>query len=155
MKLVEHRIIAASPSRVYALLTDATLLMEWMAPFADADPRPGGAVTWTHVNGDSVIGTFVELVPARRVVFTYGWDREDVCIPPGSTTVQIDLYPHEEGTELIFSIAASQDRWRTPIAADGRTTSLAWPRVPKAAIQVPTRSRPNACRRPAISLPDE
>jgi hypothetical protein len=23
-----------------------------------------------------------------------------VCIPPGSTTVQIDLYPHEQGTEL-------------------------------------------------------
>ena len=66
--------------------------------------------TWTResagrsarrtLNGDSVIGTFVELVPARRVVFTYGWDRADVEIPPGSTTVEIDLRPSGAGTEL-------------------------------------------------------
>jgi uncharacterized protein YndB with AHSA1/START domain len=101
MKLVEKRIfIAASPTRVYELLTDEELLVEWMAPHAELDARPGGRLTWTHVNGDSVVGTFVELVPSRRVVFTYGWDREDVRIPPGSTTVEIDLRPHEGGTEL-------------------------------------------------------
>jgi uncharacterized protein YndB with AHSA1/START domain len=101
MKLVEQRLfIAASPTRVYELLTDAHELMEWMAPHAEVDPQPGGALTWTHANGDSVIGTFVELVPARRIVFTYGWDREDVCVPPGSTTVEINLRPHDRGTEL-------------------------------------------------------
>jgi uncharacterized protein YndB with AHSA1/START domain len=101
MKLVERRIvIAASPDHVYELLTDAQQLMEWMAPRAELDPQPGGALTWTHANGDSVIGRFVELVPARRIVFTYGWDREDVRIPPGSTTVEIDLRPHDRGTEL-------------------------------------------------------
>jgi uncharacterized protein YndB with AHSA1/START domain len=101
MKLVEKRIfIAASPTRVYELLTDEELLVEWMAPHAELDARPGGKLTWTHVNGDTVLGTFVELVPSRRVVFTYGWDREDVRIPPGSTTVEIDLRPHEGGTEL-------------------------------------------------------
>jgi uncharacterized protein YndB with AHSA1/START domain len=35
MKLVEKRIfIDAPPSRVYELLTDAELLVEWMAPVA-------------------------------------------------------------------------------------------------------------------------
>ena len=101
MKLVDRRIfIAATPARVYELLTDAELLVEWMAPRADVDAVPGGALTWKHHNGDSVIGTFVELVPARRIVFTYGWDREDVCVPPGSTTVEIDLRPRDGGTEL-------------------------------------------------------
>lgn len=101
MKLVERRVfIAASPARVYELLTDAELLVQWMAPQAELDPRPGGALTWTHVNGDSVVGAYVELVPARRIVFSYGWDREDVCIPPGSTTVEIDLRPCDGGTEL-------------------------------------------------------
>jgi uncharacterized protein YndB with AHSA1/START domain len=101
MRLVDKRIfIGASPARVYELLTDAALLVEWMAPRADLDPRPGGALTWTHLNGDSVVGAFVELVPNRRIVFTYGWDRDDVRIPPGSTTVEIDLRPSGGGTEL-------------------------------------------------------
>lgn len=101
MKLVERTIsIAASPSEVYALLTQAELLVEWMAPIASLDPRPGGEVSWTHANGDTVRGEFVELVPDRRVVFTYGWVRADVGVPPGSTVVEIDLRPNATGTEL-------------------------------------------------------
>jgi uncharacterized protein YndB with AHSA1/START domain len=101
VKLVDKQLfIDAPPQRVYELLTDAGLLVEWMAPQARADARVGGELRWTHVNGDRVIGTFVELVPARRVVFTYGWDRADVGVPPGSTTVEIDLRPLRGGTEL-------------------------------------------------------
>src|SRR5262249_23548226 len=69
MKLVERRVvIAATPARVYELLTDPELLVEWMAPHAQLDPTPGGALSWTHVNGERVVGEFVELIPARRVV---------------------------------------------------------------------------------------
>jgi uncharacterized protein YndB with AHSA1/START domain len=101
VKLVEKRLfIDAPPARVYEFLTDAELLVEWMAPLARADARPGGDLTWTHINGDRVIGAFVELLPGRRVMFTYGWDRDDVEIPPGSTTVEIDLRPRNGGTEL-------------------------------------------------------
>jgi uncharacterized protein YndB with AHSA1/START domain len=101
VKLVDRRtFIAAPPSIVYELLTDAGRFVEWMAPDADIDPRVGGAITWRHVNGDRCAGTFVELVPDRRVVFTYGWDRADVGIAPGSTTVEIDLRPSDGGTEL-------------------------------------------------------
>lgn len=101
MKLVDKRVvIAAPPSVVYALLTQAELLVEWMAPFAAVDARPGGAITWTHHNGDIVAGEFVELVADRRIVFTYGWDRADVGIPHGSTIVEIDLRPAAGGTEL-------------------------------------------------------
>ena len=101
MKLVDQRIVIAAPaSEVYALLTQAELLAEWMAPIAELDARPGGAVTWTHHNGDVVRGEFVELVPHRRVVFTYGWERTDVGVPPGSTVVEIDLRPVAGGTEL-------------------------------------------------------
>ncbi len=101
MKLVERRVfIDAPPARVYELLTDGELLAGWMAPVTVVDPRPGGSLAWTHLNGDSVIGEFVELVPGRRVAFTYGWDREEVGIPPGSTTVEIELRPRGGGTEL-------------------------------------------------------
>jgi uncharacterized protein YndB with AHSA1/START domain len=101
VKLVDQRVfIDAPPGRVYELLTQSDLLAEWIAPFVDADPRVGGALTWTHANGDSVIGEYLELVPARRVVFTYGWDRPDVNIAPGSTIVEIDLRPSRGGTQL-------------------------------------------------------
>ena len=101
MKLVDKTIvIAAPPGDVYALLTDAELLVEWMAPTAQLDARPGGEVTWTHHNGDTVRGEFVELIPNRRVVFTYGWDRVDVGVPPGATVVEITLKAVAAGTEL-------------------------------------------------------
>jgi uncharacterized protein YndB with AHSA1/START domain len=101
VKIVEKRVfIDAAPARVYELLTQAGLLCKWMAPNAFIDARPGGRITWTHENGDSVVGEFVELVSDRRVVFTFGWDRDDVGVPEGSTTVEIDLRPLRGGTEL-------------------------------------------------------
>lgn len=101
MKLVERSLfIDAPPARVYELLTDAELLAEWIAPVVSADARPGGALTWTHQDGDTMIGSYVELVPDRRVVFTFGWQREDIGVPPGSTTVEIDLRPKRGGTDL-------------------------------------------------------
>jgi uncharacterized protein YndB with AHSA1/START domain len=101
VKLVDRRVfIDAAPEEVYELLTDDRLLIEWMAPIAHIEPRAGGTITWTHINGDTVAGTFLELIPSRRIVFTYGWDRANVAIPPGSTTVEIDLRPRGGGTEL-------------------------------------------------------
>ncbi|WP_088288210.1 SRPBCC domain-containing protein [Kineosporia sp. A_224] len=85
--------IAAAPERVYALLTTADGIVRWMAPHADLEAVVDGVVTWQHANGDRVTGRFVELVPDRRVVFTYGWDREDVGLPAGSTLVEITLTP--------------------------------------------------------------
>jgi uncharacterized protein YndB with AHSA1/START domain len=101
MKLVDQRIVIdAPPTRVFACLTDPAFLAAWLAPVVDADPVAGGALTWTHVNGDRVLGAYVEVVPDRRVVFTFGWERADVGVPPGSTVVEIDLRPHRAGTEL-------------------------------------------------------
>ena len=101
MKLIEQVIdIDASPSDVYDHFVDPERFTRWMAPTATLDPQPGGTIRWTHANGDSCEGVFVELIPARKIVFTYGWDRPDVGIPPGSTTVEIVLEPTNSGTRL-------------------------------------------------------
>jgi uncharacterized protein YndB with AHSA1/START domain len=101
VKLVDMTIHVNAPAELlYELLTDAEHFVRWMADSADIDPRPGGTIRWTHANGDSCSGRFIELVPARRVVFTYGWERRDVQVAPGSTTVEITLRPHGTGTEL-------------------------------------------------------
>jgi len=98
VKLVAQELaIEAPPEVVYEYLTDAARFVEWMADSATLEPAPGGRIRWTHANGDTCSGTFVELVPNRRVVFTYGWERAEVAIPPGSTTVEIYLHPDGAG----------------------------------------------------------
>ena len=53
-------------------------------------------------NGMTARGQFVELVPDRRVVFTWGWvDRPG--IPPGSTTVEIELTDNGGETLLVLT----------------------------------------------------
>jgi uncharacterized protein YndB with AHSA1/START domain len=101
MRLIDKTIfIDAAPDHVYRLLIEGESLLEWMAPVAGSDPRPGGELTWTHQAGDTVVGRFIDLVPARRVVFSFGWDRPDVEVPEESTMVEIDLTPHRGGTLL-------------------------------------------------------
>lgn len=101
MKLVERTIdIDGDPLTVYAHFVEVERFVRWMAPRAHIEPRPGGVMRWTHHNGDSCEGRFVELVPGRRIVFTYGWDRPDIEVPPGSTTVEITLTPIVTGTRL-------------------------------------------------------
>ncbi|MFN8526636.1 MAG: SRPBCC family protein [Chloroflexota bacterium] len=92
--------IQANADIVYQLLTDAARLVEWLAVEAECEAHPGGIVRWRHANGDVCLGRFTELVPGKRVVFSYGWERADVGIPPGSTTVEIDLTEQDGATLL-------------------------------------------------------
>jgi uncharacterized protein YndB with AHSA1/START domain len=102
VKLVSQELlIHAPPDELYELLVEPELFIEWMADDATLDPVPGGTIRWTHANGDTCSGTYVQLVPARRVVFTYGWERSEVQIPPGSTTVEIDLIAQPDGSTLL------------------------------------------------------
>jgi len=101
VRLVDRTLQVNAPADLlYELLTDAEHLVRWMAASATVEARVGGTIRWTHANGDACAGTFVELVPDRRIVFTYGWERDDVGVPPGSTTVEITLEPHGDGTQL-------------------------------------------------------
>lgn len=99
MSLVAQELTIAAPAHViYELFTDPAAFGEWMAADATLEPVPGGRVRWTHANGDTVSGHYVELVPHRRIVFTYGWERADVEIPTGSATVTITITPIDTDT---------------------------------------------------------
>lgn len=92
MRLATHELTIAAPAAVvWELLTTADGLVRWVGPEAVAEPRPGGDLRWVHPNGATVVGRFVELDPPRRLVFTYGWEDGRMGVPPGSTTVEIDL----------------------------------------------------------------
>lgn len=102
MKLVVQELVIHAPAaEIYRMLVEPDLFVQWMAADATLDPVAGGVVRWTHANGDTCSGRYRELVPDRRVVFTYGWERAEVGIPPGSTTVEIDLVAHGPATTLL------------------------------------------------------
>jgi uncharacterized protein YndB with AHSA1/START domain len=97
----QQLVINADAESVFQMFVDPAQFGLWMAEGATLDARPGGVVRWTHPNGDTVAGHFVELVRPRRIVFTYGWERADVEVPPGSTTVEIDLVARDDGSTLL------------------------------------------------------
>lgn len=94
--------ISASPSIVYAYLTDADLWRQWQGVDCMLDPRPGGTFSMLMGNGMNARGQFIELVPERRVVFSWGWV-DQPAIPPGSTVVEIDLQPDGSETILVLT----------------------------------------------------
>ncbi|CAN5915421.1 SRPBCC family protein [soil metagenome] len=95
--LVVERHVAAAPSAVYAYFTDAERWARWQGDQATIDATPGGLFRILMGNGMCARGQFVELVPDKRLVFTWGWiDLPDV--PPGSTVVEIDLEQDGDGT---------------------------------------------------------
>lgn len=98
----EHEIrIDARPETVFAFFTDPARMVRWMGNEATLDPRPGGIcrVNMTREVGESAIrGEFVEVVPHRRLVFTWGWEAELFAVPPTSTRVEVALMPDGAGT---------------------------------------------------------
>jgi uncharacterized protein YndB with AHSA1/START domain len=100
-KVIERVItIHAKPETVFRLLTDGGEYVRWKGENAQLDPRPGGAFRVTFPNRtDVVAGQFVEVIPSRRVVFTWGWENNPL-VPPGRSTVEIDLEPAGDSTRL-------------------------------------------------------
>ena len=102
--LVEYEIPIAAPAEiVYRLLTTVDGLKRWIAADAAVEPEPGGELRWTHENGATMSGRFVELDPPRRLVFTYGWEGDLMGLPPEASTVEISLEERPGGTILRLS----------------------------------------------------
>jgi uncharacterized protein YndB with AHSA1/START domain len=102
--VIEREIsIAASPETIWDFLVDPMKTTRWMGTEAFFDPRPGGEYRVEVISGETAIGEFVELDRPRRLVFTWGWKAPSTNgVPAGSTTVEIDLVPDDDGTTLCF-----------------------------------------------------
>jgi uncharacterized protein YndB with AHSA1/START domain len=98
--------IAANPETVWEFLVDADKAVRWMGGEASFDARPGGAYRIVVIKGHTASGEFLELDPPRRLVYTWGWEPEGGeanAVPPGSSTIEIELEPSGEGTKLRFT----------------------------------------------------
>jgi len=110
----------APPQEVFPYLTEPERYIRWQGVKAELDPRPGGVYrVWMDANMVAS-GTYVEIEPARRVVFTWGWEGNE-RVPPGSTTVELTLEADGDGTVLSLrhtglpngeAAAMHEDGWR-------------------------------------------
>ena len=98
--------IAAGPETVWEFLVDPEKAVRWMGTSASFEPHPRGLYRIDVVGGHTARGEFVELDAPRRLVFTFGWEPEPGAegpVPPGSSTVEIELAPDGDGTRLRFT----------------------------------------------------
>ena len=103
------RFINAPRARVYAAWTDPEQLKQWWGPkkmktkTLEFDPRVGGNYRWTLVNEEgeemTVFGEYRELVPGKKIVFTWKWDDDDDWKTHNSV-VAIELSDRDGGTEI-------------------------------------------------------
>jgi uncharacterized protein YndB with AHSA1/START domain len=98
--IVITRLIAASPATVFSFFTDVDRWTSWQGVDGEIDATAGGVLQLRMPGGQVASGRFIEVIPDQRLVFTWGWEGEAPPVPPGSTTIVIELEPHQVGTRL-------------------------------------------------------
>jgi uncharacterized protein YndB with AHSA1/START domain len=100
--VVEREIrVEAGPETVFPFFTDPAKMVRWMGIGATLDPRPGGVFCVNTAPDYFLAGEYLAVEPPTRVVFTWGYGdfpEERNPLPPGSSTVEVELVPDEEAT---------------------------------------------------------
>ena len=104
--VVVTRRIAASPATVFSFFADIDRWTSWQGVDGEIDPQVGGAFRVRMPGAQVASGRFVEVIPDRRLVFTWGWEGPDSPVPPGSSTVVIELEARSGGTLLRLTHSA-------------------------------------------------
>ena len=103
-----HRIIRATPEKLYRAFLEADALTKWMPPFGftakvhHLDAKVGGTFRLSFTNfgtgtGHSFGGTYLELVPPERLRYTDTFDDPNL---PGELRVTVTLTKVLGGTEV-------------------------------------------------------
>ena len=103
-----HRVIRATPDKVYRAFTEAAALAKWLPPFGftctvhHLEAKVGGTFKMSFTNfgtghGHSFGGEYLELVPNQRLRYT---DRFDDPNLPGELLVEVTLTEVMCGTEV-------------------------------------------------------
>ena len=90
--------IQASPETVFEFFVDPSKMRRWMGSHAVLDARREGV--FAVDNGENrARGSYVVVEPPDLVVFTWGWEGSEL-VPPGSSTVSVELEATDGGTLL-------------------------------------------------------
>jgi uncharacterized protein YndB with AHSA1/START domain len=97
---IKEIVIKASPETIFPFLVEPEKFILWMGTEVSLDPIPGGELRVLCGGTNPALGSFVEIDPHSRVVFTFGWDLPGHPIPAGSSEVEITLTPVGDETLL-------------------------------------------------------
>ena len=103
-----HRVLRATPDRVYRAFLDPAAMVKWLPPNGftgtvhEMDARVGGGhrmsfTNFTTGNSHSFGGKYLELLPNERIRYTDTFDDKNL---PGQMQVTISLKQVSCGTEL-------------------------------------------------------
>jgi|SRR5687768_7123440 uncharacterized protein YndB with AHSA1/START domain len=103
-----HRVLRCTPQRLYKAFLDPDAMAKWLPPNGftgkvhQMDARVGGAHRMSFTNfstgkSDSFGGTYVELVPGERLVYTDKFDDPNL---PGEMRTTVTIKKVSVGAEL-------------------------------------------------------
>jgi uncharacterized protein YndB with AHSA1/START domain len=89
--------IDAAPEAIFPFLTDPQKIVRWKGVDATVEASPGGVYRVNVTGVKHAVGEYLEVDAPNRVVFTWGWEGDEQ-LPPGSSTVTIELISDGDGT---------------------------------------------------------
>ena len=103
-----HRVIATKPEKLYRAFLEPDAVASWLPPYGfvctvhELDAKVGGRHrmsfrNFTAGHSHSFGGTYLELVPGERLVYTDSFDDPGL---PGEMTVTVTLKAVSVGTEV-------------------------------------------------------
>ena len=103
-----HRVLKASPEKVYRAFTDATAIASWLPPYGflctvhEMNVKVGGSFrmsfhNFSTGNGHSFGGKYVEIKPSEFLKYTDKFDDPNL---PGEMTTTVELKKVSVGTEI-------------------------------------------------------
>lgn len=105
LRLQVERTVKSSPERVFKAWTEPDEMRHWFAPDPDmeveaqVDLRKGG--NYRVAMGPYVVqGEYLEVVPARRLVFSWQWLGES---PSNDMLVTVEFTPNGDGTRIVIT----------------------------------------------------
>jgi uncharacterized protein YndB with AHSA1/START domain len=129
LQLRLERVIRADRERVFAAWTRPEQLRAWSAPEGmtieeggELDLRVGGRWSVAMLEPDgtrhAAFGTYREITPPKRLVFTHAWQQERGTSP--ETTLTIEFHEVPGGTRVVLI----QEGFASPESRDGH--SVGW-----------------------------
>jgi uncharacterized protein YndB with AHSA1/START domain len=110
LELRMEREFAATPERVFAAWTKRDMMAQWWGPegmtcpHCDLDLRVGGKWRTCMLGPDGkenwVSGVYREIVPNKRLAFTWAWEEKGVR--GQETVVTLDFAPTTKGTRMVL-----------------------------------------------------